>query len=319
VTERCQLTGRWKLGRVDRLAALEAKVDELTRLVTGLDNRLYGAARFRAPFYYLGGNRGLTYLETGQPFIVDTSDSGLTPWLIMGGHWETWADRVVSSYVRPGMKIVDVGANVGYYATKWGAMIGGTGELHAFEPNPKLAPFIHENFTLSGLHHHCRYYTHAVGAAYGEATLTLMENSTGLATLRGAEMPPGVVTTHKVVVAPLDGVLGNMSHVDLMKIDVEGYEPSVIDGAKQLIARSPDCAFHLEVQTGWEVDGRSIRETLRPLTDGRRAFVIGRDSRLTSIQPDEIRDFVFGLESGLADFFVCPEQHLPRVAAFLPE
>ena len=301
------------------IAALSQRVDELTQLVRSLDSRLYGAERFRAPYYYLGGNRALTYLETGQPFYVDTSDFGLTPWLGMGGHWETWADRVVSGYVRPGMTIIDVGANVGYYAVKWGKMIGPQGELHAFEPNPELAIFIHENLALNGLHGHCRYYTHAVGAEHGQAVLTLTEHSTGLATLRKVLMPPGALRTHTVAVAPLDAVLGHLNSVDLIKIDVEGYEPSVIAGARQLIARSPKCAFHLEVQTGWETDGESIRETLRPLADGRLAFIIGADSSLTSIHLEAIRDYVFGLPSGLADFFFCSpeESYLSRIRQFL--
>lgn len=302
-----------------RLAELAARVGDLTRTIEELAWKYRDAARFRAPFYYLGGRRGLTYLETGQPFYVNTEDCGLTPWLIMGGHWETWADRIVSSYVRPGMKIIDVGANVGYYAVKWGTMIGPKGELHAFEANPELSSFIHENFVLNGLSGHCRLHPHAAGADVGEAVLTFTDHNTGLGTLRNVEMPPGVVKSHRVAVAPLDRVLEGMPNVDLIKIDVEGFEPSVLAGAQRLISRSPRCAFHLEVQKGWEADGRGIAETLAPVAQDRALFVLGHDCSLTHIDLERVHEYVFGLPSGLADLFVCPpgDEYIGRVRQFV--
>jgi FkbM family methyltransferase len=224
-------TDERKIDNIDKLDLIEEKIEHVTKLISDIDHFLvgFGAERFRAPFYYLGNNRGLTYLETGHPFFVNTSDCALTPWLIMGGHWETWADRVVSSYLRPGMKVIDVGANVGYYSVKWGSMIGPSGELHAFEPNPEMTQFLYENFTLNGLHGHCRLHCHAVGAEHGTAVLTFTDHNTGAGTIRDAAMPPGGVKSYPVGVAPLDSVLEHMSHVDLMKIDVEEPRSSLND------------------------------------------------------------------------------------------
>jgi len=217
------------------------------------------------------------------------------------------------------MKIVDVGANVGYYTVKWGTLIGARGELHAFEANPELSAFIYDNITISELQSICQLHACAAGEMLGEATLTFTDNCSGLGTLRDVAMPHGVVRSHTVPVAPLDSKLASMSHADLIKIDVEGYEPSVIAGAQQLIARSPKCAFHLEIQTGWEANGHSIGRTLEPIAEGRNLYVLGHDSTLTRINVEDVHDYVFGLPSGLADLFICrPEdEFLGRVRHFI--
>lgn len=301
-----------------RLSELERKVDELTQLLRGFVDRVSYSTPARVPYYYLGGNRGLTHLETGQPFVVDTSDCGLTPWLIMGGHWECWADRVVSAYVRPGMKIVDVGANVGYYTVKWGQMIGADGALHAFEANPEAAQILYENLALNNLHGHVRLHTHAAGHGHGTATLRLTWSNTGMGTLRETPMPPGDVRTYGVAVAPLDDVLSDLSGVDLFKIDVEGSEPAVLKGATKLIERSPNAAFHIEAQTSWEPEtGESIDAVLTPLMAGRRLFVLCHDTKLREVTPKEARDYVFGLPVGIGDLFLCPSGRLDRVAEFI--
>lgn len=312
------------IGNDQKYAQSIAQLDELKENFIELKRLLEEhkglGERFRAPYYYLGGNRGLTYLETGQPIFVNTADCALTPWLIMGGHWETWADEILSAYVKPGMNIVDVGANVGYYAVKWGALIGPAGRLHAFEPNPELTQFIYENFSLNGLHGRCRLHPCAVGSASGTAVLTFTDHNTGMGTLRTTELPPGTAKTYEVKVEPLDKLLTDLEYVDLMKIDVEGFEPAVLAGAHDLINRSPKCAFHLEVQTTWEETfGCGLDEVLLPLTEARCIFVLGHDRTLRPISFHDVREYVFRQPGGMADIFLCPpeDQFLDTVRHFL--
>ena len=59
------------------------------------------AQRSNRPYYPLNDGWGLTYLSTGQPFFVNTEDRNITPWILMGGHWETNVDRILCAYVKP--------------------------------------------------------------------------------------------------------------------------------------------------------------------------------------------------------------------------
>jgi hypothetical protein len=67
-------TDERKIDNIDKLDLIEEKIEHVTKLISDIDHFLvgFGAERFRAPFYYLGNNRGLTYLETGHPFFVNT-------------------------------------------------------------------------------------------------------------------------------------------------------------------------------------------------------------------------------------------------------
>ena len=46
------------------------------------------------PYYYLGANRGLTRLVSGQQFYVNTKDWNITPWIVDGGDWELFVDEL---------------------------------------------------------------------------------------------------------------------------------------------------------------------------------------------------------------------------------
>lgn len=62
---------------------------------------------------YLGNSRAITRTIYGHKIYVDTRDHSLTPHLLVDGNWEDWITKVFRSVVRDGMKVVDVGANIG--------------------------------------------------------------------------------------------------------------------------------------------------------------------------------------------------------------
>ena len=305
-------------GRSDELKMLRLQIEALSRRVDQLSDSQVRHDLVRPTYYFLGENRGLTYLSTGQPIFVNTHDCAITPWLLMGGHWETWADEIITSYMRPGMKVIDIGANVGYYSVKWGGVIGPTGELHAFEPNPEMTQFIHENFVLNGLSEHCTLHCCALGSTMGVEPLTFTNFNTGMATLKKTNAPPGVVRIIDVPVRVLDDVLPNIERVDFIKIDVEGYEPNVIAGARELLQRSPKCAFHVEVQSFWEDIG-GIEATLAKITAGRCIFVLCHDKTIRPIALEDVAPYVKNRPGGLVDIFICPpeDEYLDRVRAYM--
>ncbi len=66
---------------------------------------------------YVGNNMVLTSTLCSQKLYVDTRDVSLSPHIIIDGYWESWVTRAIQRLVKPGMIVVEIGANIGYYTT----------------------------------------------------------------------------------------------------------------------------------------------------------------------------------------------------------
>ena len=240
------------------------------------------------PYYYLGGHRGLTRLSSGEPFIVSAAARDVATWIILDGAWETHVDDVLMGFVRPGDVAIDVGANMGYYSVKLGTRIGETGRLYAFEPNGDLADVLFENIRINDLRHRTTLFRAAAGDVAEKARLIYMANFPG----GGRVLPPKRgptkgYSTAEIEIVVIDDVLADLDRVDLIKLDVEGFESRVLLGAKNLLDRSPDAVVVTEfVWDAWKKTGDPVR-LLDDVARGRRLFHIGKDASLSEIRPEE--------------------------------
>lgn len=104
----------------------------------------------------------MTRLATGNPFFVNTNDKAIGAWIALTGVWETATDALLTNYAKPCMTVIDIGANVGYYTVRLGNVVGPTGKLYAFEPNPELYPYLLENIKINGFSDHVTVLTTAL-------------------------------------------------------------------------------------------------------------------------------------------------------------
>jgi FkbM family methyltransferase len=145
-----------------------------------------------------------------------------------------WAEmRFVLDYLRPGDKVVDVGANVGLYSLL-AATVDGV-EVTAFEPDPGARELATTNVARNGFANRIELRAEAVGAADGRADFTVglgpMNRLVGEA--GAASGDPTVDRLRTVEVVTLDdGVVGSVA---LLKVDVEGQELAVLSGARRLL------------------------------------------------------------------------------------
>jgi FkbM family methyltransferase len=240
------------------------------------------------PYYYLGGRRGLTQLSTGQMFIVNTEARDIATWIIHSGEWEAFVDNVLCALVRPGDTFLDIGSNMGYYAVKVGGMVGATGRVFAYEPNPDLFEVLSDNMHINGMAGRARVFQAAAGEAAGESTLTFERRfpGGGTAGLGPEYAVAGREQTQIQVVAVDDTVPDGQAH--LIKIDVEGFEPLVLRGMKQLMDRSPEAAVVVEVSyIQWARFGDPVK-MLTEFARGRRLFRIRENGRMVELPRDRI-------------------------------
>ena len=139
-------------------------------------------------------------------------------------------------WVRRGDTVVDIGANIGYFTAHLARLVGADGCVHAFEPDPANFALLVENMRANKLAW-VQLHQAAVGAQPGKATLHISEYNGGMHRLYDSVCctGPGL----DVAVQTVDQLLVG-SRIDLIKIDIEGYEPAALMGAQACLRANPE-------------------------------------------------------------------------------
>ncbi len=145
----------------------------------------------------------------------------------------------IKPFLHPGCTFVDVGANVGYFALL-ASTLGA--RVVAYEPTPSVFARLQENVTLNG------FQADLVNAAVmdqpGTLSLHLSGDDPEANSLFGND---GQCVQVPAVSLDEDLAARGIEHVDVLKIDAEGAEPFVLDGAARLLSSPNPPAILVEV------------------------------------------------------------------------
>jgi FkbM family methyltransferase len=225
------------------------------------------------------------------------------------GLFELPVCEAIARLVDPGDQVWDVGANIGHMTGLLAIRSGPTGTVQAFEPHPDILPQLQANIDswksrrdLAAI----RLHPVALSDRAGSATLFDAPDTSvncGLGSLMAHE---GQSRTFTVPTARLDDLLGN-ERIDLLKLDVEGAEIRVLEGARETLRqkrirdvlfedhighRSPAAlyladhgytVFHLGVRFRgpWLAPAGSAKPPLRPWDS---------PNGIATLDPDRVRD-----------------------------
>jgi FkbM family methyltransferase len=130
--------------------------------------------------------------------------------------------------------ILDIGANIGCTALLFGEL---SKKVYAFEPSPTTFAFLEKNISRSGLKN-VSPQNMGLGAESGEYTLTFAPSNRSGGFVSNQTQASAGHTVETIVIRQMDEVLQslNISRVDFIKIDVEGFEGHVLRGATQTLA-----------------------------------------------------------------------------------
>jgi FkbM family methyltransferase len=185
---------------------------------------------------------------------LDTRDL-IQRFLYLFGVWEPALTQLVREVVRPGDTFVDVGANIGYFTLLAARLVGTEGTVQSYEPSPSIGARLHANVSRNGLLDRVTLHAVAVGAQPGEITLFLADDeNTGQSSTRPAESASAEAV---VAVRTLDETVptDRWATTRFVKVDAEGDELAVLEGARKLLSALPPDA-HVLV----EVDEPRLRE-----------------------------------------------------------
>jgi FkbM family methyltransferase len=162
--------------------------------------------------------------------------------------WQLWMDRhqrdadmsLIRSLLKPGDTMIDLGANIGFTALEGAQAVGMSGRVHAIEPHPFIHRCLSENLTLNQLGPP-QVQTYPVAVAdeprdTGVQFTNDRRDDMNFMLPKSAANSPGTSKTILTVpVTTLDTLFPALLQCDLLKIDVEGAELSVLRGASSLL------------------------------------------------------------------------------------
>lgn len=175
---------------------------------------------------------GKFYLDDLRDVIKDTLRKGRT--------WEGDLVRLFAEHVKPGSTVIDAGAHIGVHTISLAKLVGPEGRVYAFEPQKKVYRELVYNLRLNAVANAVplRY---ALGRSAGviEMSPALEGNEGGTKVGSGGD---------KTELRSIDGFA--FADVSFIKIDVEGFEDEVLEGARLTIARHRP-VIQIEIQGGY--------------------------------------------------------------------
>ena len=145
---------------------------------------------------------------------------------------------LVDLCVLPGDVVLDIGANVGIITLRLAARVGPRGVVHAFEPNPTVLSQLRASLKRNGIEN-VRLHEFALGSETASLQLNVPGGNVGAATFTARFAQTSDKRTVDVPVKVLDDLDLDLRAVSFLKIDVEGFESRVFEGARRFLSETP--------------------------------------------------------------------------------
>ncbi len=252
------------------------------------------------------GGCGTFPLTRGETVTIDLRDR--IQRLMWGAAYEPHVRKCLAALLRPGDVFVDVGAHIGFFSVIAASLVGGSGKVFSFEANAALFPSLHANAALF---------------PWITASFRAVSNKNGSVAFSNPQQA-GESGWGKLACVREEGHIESVESISLdewherastppirlIKIDAEGSEPLILEGARRVIASTrPYLVIELnETLLGELGQSREIvANTLRDQTY--RIFTIGPETL------EECGDSI----NPLFDEFLCvPSDRIAETKRLLP-
>lgn len=235
----------------------EKQPDDLQNQQLGVERQIYEIVR-NSGHFEVSDSEIVTKIFTGLKIYLDPRDISLTPHLVLDGIWEGNISNAWLSVIRHGDTIFDIGANFGYYGALAAQKTNKKeSKVVFFEANPALIPYIRKTLGVNWLNEQSVIENLAVSDKSQIIKLNVLEDYIGsssalplnqIRSFMGNKMYLKTAETINVKSVTLDDYCKkfNINSVDLIKMDIEGYEQRAYRGMAQVIKSSPELTLFLE-------------------------------------------------------------------------
>jgi FkbM family methyltransferase len=194
-----------------------------------------GRPAYRRLLHLLYPNGIARYIH-GEPVLYFSSDDARD----IPENADEGSFGAMKGRVHEGAVVLDIGANVGMYTLLMARWVGPAGKVFAFEPAMQTADKLQRHVIMNQLANRVEVIRTAVGNAVGEVTFYYSAECSGNASVAASAVPGG--HSQLVPVTTVDVFCQTRAIVPtFLKIDVEGFEAYVLDGALETIQQhTPD-------------------------------------------------------------------------------
>jgi len=251
---------------------------DLPALVTELNRRAWNLGRFTVERHLLR-RRFVERRIYDYRLLLDGDDPGICRQLIRRGRREAEQRFIVHNTLRSGQRVLDLGANVGYYTVMMARIVGPHGHVYAVEPHPANFQLLQANVALNGIEDRTSLQPIAIGASDGLQPLWATDHSNWHSfhkpTLDAHEpwlhkYQRKVMGHLDVETRTLDTYLADKPPIDFLRMDLEGYEVEILRGLPD--RHSPHVLFETHPEF-YDHGGEDMRKVLEELC-ARRGYCI---------------------------------------------
>ena len=187
--------------------------------------------------------RGVRFIERpvlDYRLLLDLHDTGISRQLMIANSREEEHVHILNEELRPGMHVFDLGANIGYYSVMMARKVGPTGRVYAAEPSPSNYQLLMLNLRRNEVDGIVEAQNVGIGRESGRARFFLSSRCNchtfcpeGIADEIGTDFADA-----KSLQLPIIAVaefLSGKPPIDLLRMDIEGYEVEVLEGLLPLV------------------------------------------------------------------------------------
>ena len=247
---------------------------------------------------------GCVYTIFGTKMYLRKNDKYISRDIATYYCWEPDETKFLGNYIKKGMNVVDIGANIGYYTLLFSKWVNQEGKVFSFEPDPDNFQLILKNIEAN----QCKNITalnKAISNNSGPTFLYLSEDN-NFGDHRLTDAFPYEINSHRKKIEiesiKLDDFFSIDKKIDLIKMDIQGSEILALNGMNDVINNNKKLAIFTEF---WpyaiEKTGFSPKESFEKLVQMGFSISIlnnGKKEKMT-IDSDLLHDYTTYAQANL--------------------
>jgi FkbM family methyltransferase len=218
---------------------------------------------------------------SGFRIFTDADDAAVGRY-VRDDNYEAAVTLVVRRLLAPGMGVLDLGANIGYFSMLAASIVGPSGFVMAIEPNPRNVRLLEASRRANGFD---QVVVCQVAAGQEPGLLVLHTSHSNGTTSSLPSDADALLVAETVACARPDSLLPPERRIDVIKADVEGAEYRALLGCRAIIARHRPVIvteFSPNLMPGISgIDGESYLRWLQE--QGYRLWIIEPDATLRPV------------------------------------